>query len=145
MVRLAEDRRTEALQSLEKVNQYNLALIAFAGSFLSLLVSLPFERTTIIVVGLFLLSTIFLSLWNIRPQTVKGGVLVIDEDVKAMRDKKKIIYADYLLDIADLTSRASIQIQKVMLLKKRGTIYSACFLAIGLFLTYILHVYATPR
>jgi hypothetical protein len=32
MVRLAENRRTEALEMIERINRYNLAIIAFSGA-----------------------------------------------------------------------------------------------------------------
>lgn len=65
MVRLAEARRTEELQMMERVNHYNLALIAFSGSFLSLLVTAHFANVVVIIAGCILLISIGLSIFTV--------------------------------------------------------------------------------
>jgi len=142
MVRLAENRRTEELEHIDRVNRYNLALIAFSGSFLSLLVSTHFEPTVVRLAGFFLCLSILSSLIALRPRKLKGGAIVIDEDVQALRSGQSLQLHSYLLDLADLTERAASSANIFSRDKKRWTIYSAILLAISLISTYILYAYA---
>ena len=145
MVRLSEARRSEALDAIEKVNKYNLALIAFSGSFLSLIVTSDIDQEIVRIAGAFLVASIVISLITIRPMKIKGGILVIDKDVDEIRKTGETFPLEqYLLDIADLTSRAAIAIDKVTSVKKSGTICSAFLLAFALLSTYIYHGYAAP-
>ncbi|MEN9561174.1 MAG: hypothetical protein RIQ56_447, partial [Candidatus Parcubacteria bacterium] len=107
MVRLAENRRTEEFRAIERLNQYNLALIAFSGAFLSLLVTANFEVLTVQLSGLALLISISISLLTIRPRTLKGAVLTVDEDVRAIQRGEKLLLNDYLIETAYLLDSAA--------------------------------------
>jgi hypothetical protein len=143
MVRLAENRRTEAIGRLEKINQYNLAMIGFSGTFLSLLVTAEFPIAIVRVAGLSLIASIGVALCNISPKPLKGATLLIDEDVYALRRGEDAgPFADYLLSVADLTEAAATVIHKRASVKKRWMTMSAIFLAFSLISTYILYAYA---
>lgn len=142
MVRLAEDRRTEALEGLDRVNRYNLALIAFSGSFLSLLVSIQVDPDIVQIGGIGLIISIFVSLATVRPQNVPGGALEVTADVQAFRAGTPQPLRTYLIDVADLTNIAAASLNRLARVKKRGTIISAIFLAFSLAVTYILYAYA---
>src|SRR3989338_3360277 len=108
MVRLAEMRRTEALDMIERLNKYNLAIIAFAGTFLSVLVTSELPRSAVQFSGIFLIISITGSLYAVRPQRVPdGGALDVANDVKAFRAGQTLDLQSYLLDVADLTNTAA--------------------------------------
>lgn len=142
MVRLAEMSRTEALNTIERINKYNLALIAFAGSFLSLLISTNIAQPIVQIAGASLIITIILCLYTIRPQRIQGGTPDITDDIQILRSKQQLILSGYLLDVAELTNNASIALQKAGSHKKRTTIVAASFLAFSLVSTYSLVAYA---
>ncbi len=142
MVRLAENRRTEALEMIEKINKYNLAIIAFAGTFLSLLVTGDFAYLIIRLSGGCLIVSIVFALIAIRPQKVKGGALDIVDDIKMLKNNQFIRLDSYLLDIADLTNKSAASLHLVARSKKAMTISAALFLACSLFFTYTLYAYA---
>ena len=81
MVRIAESRRDEELAHIERVNRYNLALIAFSGSFMSLLVTAGFSFLVVRIAGIFLIASIACSLFALKPRKT-AAALVIDDDVK---------------------------------------------------------------
>ncbi len=143
MLRLAEKRRSEELELMERINKYNLALIAFAGAFLSLLVSRDFPRLVVQVSGALLLMSIFVSLFTVRPQLLKGaGALSIEDDVLLLKKNNTLTLKQYLLDSAELTDRAATSIAILTVEKKRWTILSAFFLVLALCSTYTLYSYA---
>ena len=142
MVRLAENRRTEALEMIERMNRHNLALIAFAGTFLSLLISLDIPLLVTRISGGSLICTILISLFTIRPQKVSGGTPDISEDIILLRSSKYLSISSYLLDVADVTSRAGSRLHGLAAIKKKTTIFAASFLAFSLLITYILLAYA---
>jgi hypothetical protein len=142
MIRLAENRRNEELAAIEGVNKYNLALIGFAGGFLSLLVTATFPKIIVQVTGFFLLLCIGTSFLTIRPRILKNGSLKIDSDVMAVRNGAVLPYKDYLLAVGDLTNLAATAAKQLALIKRRLTIISAIFLACALLSTYILYSYA---
>ncbi len=142
MVRLAENRREEEFKITEKLNQYNLALIGFSGGFLSLIISTKLPAVIVQVSGICLIISILLSLLAIRPRTLRGGTLTIDEDVKAMQEGKNISLRDHLLMTADLLDRANRALGPLRRKKSFVTLFAAIFLAISLLSTYILYAYA---
>jgi hypothetical protein len=142
MIRLAEDRRAEALDRLERVNKYNLALIGFAGSFLSLLVTVDFPLIVLRVAGACLIACVLTSLLNVSPKPLKGATILIDEDVEHLKRGGTFAEREYLLAIAELTERAATIISRRVHTKKHWTTLSASFLAISLLSTYILLAYA---
>ncbi len=142
MVRLAENNRNEQLKMLDRVNQYNMAVIAFSGAFLSLLVSLKFSKITVETAGAFLLISVTLSLIALAPRHIKGGNLIIDDDVSALRSGKHLDLGPYLLETADLTEKAVVAINELGRRKRLWTIFSAVFLALALLTAYITFVYA---
>ncbi len=142
MVRLAENRRAEMNESLERINRYNLALVAFSAGFLSLLVTVSFNLFIVQASGLLLLFSIFFSLLAIRPRTLKGVTLMIDQDVDILKKNIHIELREYLLVTAELTDVAATKINERGAEKKRFTILSAVSLALALITTYILYAYA---
>lgn len=143
MVRLAENRRTEELEGIERINKYNLALIAFTGSFLSLLITTKFPTVTVLIAGGFSLLSIGLSLVTIRPRTLRGGgALSVRSDVTLMKNGEQMALRQYLLDTAELTDLAATSIGALSSVKKRLTIYSALSLAAAMVVTYTFYVYA---
>jgi hypothetical protein len=142
MVRLAENRRKEELEQIERVNRYNLALIAFSGSFLSLLVTAKFPILTVQISGFFLGFSVVASLIALRPRVIRGGTLVIDEDVAALREGKDLTLSDYLLVTSDLTDKAGTSAAALSHQKKWWTQAAAICLALALALTYYLYAYA---
>jgi hypothetical protein len=74
-----------------------LALIGFAGGFLSLLVTATFPKIIVQVTGFFLLLCIGTSFLTIRPRILKNGSLKIDSDVMAVRNGAVFYKADYRL------------------------------------------------
>ena len=143
MVRLAEMRRTEALDMIERLNKYNLAIIAFAGTFLSVLVTSELPRSAVQFSGIFLIISITGSLYAVRPQRVPdGGALDVANDVKAFRAGQTLDLQSYLLDVADLTNTAAGQLHTVARKKKEVTLFAALFLALSLVTSYTLFVYA---
>ena len=142
MVRLAENRRTEMFESLERVNKYNLALIAFSATFLSVLVTASFELFIIQSAGALLIVSIFLSLFAIRPKTIHSAALKIDKDVEQIKKGQHVHLKEFLLVTAELTDNAATNINKRALEKKIFTICSALSLAFALTITYILYAYA---
>ena len=142
MVRLAENRRNEEFAHIERVNRYNLALIAFSGSFLSLLITASFPKQTVGIVGAFLIISIIFSLIAIRPRTLKNGVLIIEDDIQNLRSGQRVSLYDYLLETAEFTEQAANSATMLSHTKKRLTIFSALFLALALAATYYLYVYA---
>ncbi len=108
MVRLAEQRRAEELHRMEKLNNYNLALIAFSGSFLSLLVTANFALTVLRIGGFILLLSILSSLFAIRPRIIRGGSIVIDEDVQSLRAGSAILLATALFSTYILIAYATL-------------------------------------
>lgn len=141
MVRLAESRRTEELQRVSTVNQYNMALIGFAGGFLSLLVTASFPHITVIIAGAFLIISITMSLISLAPRTLKGAIVRIDDDVSDMRNGKNISMSQFLLDTADIMEKAGFIISNRGQEKKLLTVLSTFFLALALFTTYIIYVF----
>lgn len=89
MVRLAENRRSEALDTTERMDKYNLALIAFAGSFLSLLLSVDISISILQISGANLIVAILISLFAVRPQRILGGSPDITEDIIFMKQQKR--------------------------------------------------------
>lgn len=143
MVRLAENRRNEELVNIERLSKYNFAIIAFAGSFLSLLLSVSLQKFIVNFSGLPLIVSILLSIFALRTRSVKGGNIIIDQDVEDLRMGNVLMIENYLLDTADLTNHAAKNLREYSVIKKKITMISASFLAFALILTYILHVYAT--
>lgn len=141
MIRLAENRREEEMQMLEKMNQYNLALVGFAGGFLSLLVTAPFPDYTVRIAGAFLMLSILLSLLSIRPRRV-GAALVIEDDIQLIKTKHATNLYEYLLQTAELTDQTASNLNTLLMRKKNVTIFSAIFLAIALLVTYTMYAYA---
>lgn len=142
MVRLAEHRREEAVDMIDKINKYSLAVVAFAGSFLSLLISANLSINIVRFSGLCLVLSIIFSLIAIQPKRVKGGVLDIADDVDAIHQQKKLLLHNYLLETAALTNSAAESLQMHANNKKKWTIVAALFLALSLITTYILYAYA---
>lgn len=142
MVRLAENRRNEEFEHIERVNRYNLALIAFAGSFLSLLVTVKLAVVIVQIAGAFLLLSIVFSLLAIMPRKMKGGTLVVEDDVKIIRSGHTLDLQEYLLSTAELTDRAAANAAIFSKIKKWLTLFSVFFLAISLATAYYLHAYA---
>lgn len=142
MVRLAENRRAEEFESLERMNKYNFALVGFSGSFLALLLTVHAARSVVQAAGLFLLISILTSLMALQPRIVKGGVLTIDDDVEAVKHGHILNFHAYLLDVAEFTDQAGQHAAIVAKEKKRLTIFAAIFLAIALLVTYALIAYA---
>lgn len=142
MVRLAENRRTEELEIVNRLNQYSLGLIVFSGAFISLLVTVSFPSYVVLIAGFFLLISIFCSLLSLRPKKVKGGSLVIFEDVDAVKRGERLELKEYFVITADITENAADNIAKRGDEKKVWVIIAALFLAIALLATYTLYVYA---
>lgn len=142
MVRLAENRRTEMFDSIEKVNKYNLAIIAFSAGFLSLLVSAQLDLLLVRIAGASLLFSILLSLFAVRPKTILGASLMINDDVELLKKGIAIQTNEYLLLVAELTDVAATNLNARAKEKKILTILSAIFLAFALFSSYILYAYA---
>ncbi|HVW67078.1 MAG TPA: hypothetical protein VHA78_05130 [Candidatus Peribacteraceae bacterium] len=142
MVRLAENRRVEQLQMMERINQYNLGIIAFSGSFLSLLITIKVPSPIFYVSGCFALLAIGTALWTIRPQTLKGGTLLIADDIASIRRGEKLSLSDFLLTTSELTEHAANAASKRAHLKKQCTIIAVFFLAISLLFAYSLYAYA---
>ncbi len=142
MIRITENWRDEQLQTIERINQYNLALVAFSGAFLSLLITAQFSRPITEICGLCLLVSIAISLLTVRPMRMKFGAVVIDNDVEMLRNGEILGLHDYLLDVADLTNQVTHSMDRFVRVKKKWTIYSAIFLALALVSTYTLYVYA---
>jgi len=143
MVRLAENRRAEALSALEKMNKYNLAIVAFAGSFLSLLVTVPMSIVIIRSAGLSLITSIIFAIWSIRPHRLRGGgALDIGDDVVALKHNQTLKIKQYLLDTAEFTNISANALQSYANNKRKWTIIAAVFLAFSLLITYILAAYA---
>ena len=142
MIRLAENRRSEEIQAIERLIKYNLALIAFSGSFLSLLLTTTISKPIVEIAGWFLLVSVASSLLAIRPRSVFGGTLVVSDDVKALRKGESISLREYLLETADLLEQANAKIAPVRRYRAQMTIFSAILLALALFATYALYVYA---
>src|SRR3989338_4890572 len=142
MVRLAENRRTEALEMIERLKKYNIALIAFAGSFLSLLITVGSSLLSLRVAGGSLVATICFSLYAVRPQRVHGGALNVASDVSSIKEQKNLLFAPYLLEVAELTNNAATTLHAFAISKQRVTTISALFLAFSLIGAYILYAYA---
>ena len=142
MVRLAENRRTEQLQTIEKINQYNLGVIAFSGSFLSLLITIKVSPDIFYVSGFFALLAIGVSLWTIRPQILKGSILLISDDIKALREGQSMRLYDFLLATADLTEQTANAVSERAMKKKQNTIMGVFFLAISLLFSHCMYRYA---
>lgn len=142
MVRIAENRRTEMLDSMEKVNKYNLALIAFSAGFLSILVTLTFDIMIVRLAGGLLILSIIFSLLAVRPKIIRGVTLVISDDVETVKKGVAIPLEKYLLAVAELTDVAASNLNTRAKEKKTLTIFSAVFLALALFSSYILYAYA---
>ncbi len=142
MVRLAENARSETVQSLERLNQYNLGIIAFNAGFMSFLVSNSFPMTTIRVAGIFLLISMFTSLFALSPKKIRGAVLRVDTDVRALKQGEQIDLYEFLLATAELTDRAFVILQERAKEKKFLTIFSSTFLVLALVFTYTLYAYA---
>lgn len=141
MIRIAEARRQEEIEDLERINKYNLALIAFSGSFLSLLVSLPFPELVQQIAGGCLIISTLCSLFAILPRKV-GGFVVIEDDILALREGKNIFTEEFLLETATIFELVANNIQAFSYKKKQWTIASACVLAFSLIVTYTLIAYA---
>ncbi len=140
MVRIAEKRRDEEMKMIERINQHNLALIAFAGSFLSLLITTKLSVVIVCFAGCLLLISVFLSLWAVLPQTLKG-VLTIKDDVRILRrGEEKIHIHTYLLDVAELTEHTADAAAELTRKKKWKTIWAGIFLALSLLATYTLYI-----
>jgi|GEM_PF-6237398 len=139
MVRLAERRCEEELHMIERVNQYNLALIAFSAGFLSFLVANDFSKSTVGVIGASLIASFVLSLIAISPRRLKGTLEII-EDVEAIRKRERLLLHDYLLSVAELTDTVAMNVSILVRKKKKITIYAAIFLAVALIGTYILYI-----
>ncbi len=140
MIRLAENRRNEEFQALERISQYNLALIAFSGSFLSLLITAELPKVIPMISGVFLIASVSISLIAIRPKSIIGGTLVIDRDVTALKSGQHIALSDYLLETAHLLDEANNMIGPLRRRRVKLTIISAVFLALALFSSYTLFV-----
>ncbi len=142
MVRLAENRRKEELENVERVNRYNLALIAFSGSFLSLLVTAKFDLKLVKFAGIFLILSIISSLWALRPRNVQGGTLLIAKDIDRFNKHEAIPLHQYLFETASLTESAATSLTILSKQKKWWTLISVILLAISLAITYYLYAYA---
>ncbi len=140
MVRIAENRRNEELEGTEKMNRYNLALIAFAGTFLSLIVTAKLHPVILIMSGFFLSSSIICSLLAIYPRKLIGGVLAVDEDIAALQRGETLYIHAYMIDTARLTDNAAQKAGELVGIKKRWTIFAALFLASSVVCTYIISV-----
>lgn len=136
MIRLAENRRNEEFQALERISQYNLALIAFSGSFLSLLITAALPKIIPMISGMFLIASVSVSLFAIRPKSIAGGTLVIDKDVAAIKSGKRIALEAYLLETASLLDAANNTIGPLRRKRVTLTIASATFLALALVSAY---------
>ena len=142
MVRISEDARTEQLQTIEKLNQYNLAIIAFAGSFLSLLITVKVPSMIFYPSGLCALLSIATALWTIRPRILKGGSLSIEEDARDIRQNRGPSLHTFLLLTAELTQQATQLATKLALHKRKLTIIAVIFLALSMCMAYRLYGYA---
>ena len=140
MIRVAEKRRDEELQMIERINQYNLALIGFSGSFLSLLVTVKFPIIVVIVAGALLLVSLTVSLATIRPRVLKGGAIDLRYDIDQAKDGKISSLYYYLLETADVIQEAATKAGQRSYEKKNGTIFSALFLVLALAATYTLYI-----
>lgn len=141
MVRLAEKRRSEELEAFERLSRHNLSLIAFDAGFLSLMITMGFGKAIVAPSGLLLLFSIAFSLLSVRPRTLKGGSLSVEDDIRALRAGEDLPLREYLLETAELTERAAETIAARVAIGKRYTILSACFLALALLMTYTLYVF----
>jgi hypothetical protein len=141
MVRLAENRRTETRESLERVVKYNLALIAFSASFLSLLVTASFDILIVQVAGLLLIISILLSLFAVHPKSLQSTVSV-DQDIEAIKNGSNFDLHEYMLAVAELTEVTASNFNKRGSERKRYTIISAISLALALLITYSMYAYA---
>lgn len=142
MIRIADERRTVALDMLERVNKYNLALIAFAASFLSLLVTVEFPILIVQIAGACLIVSVFVALLNVSPKPIKGATLLLDEDIAHLKRGGTFQLQEYLLAVAELTENAASVVQQRVSIKKRWTTVSASFLVFSLLGTYLLYAYA---
>jgi hypothetical protein len=142
MVRLAENRRAEMLDAIEKVNKYNLALIAFSAGFLSLLVTVSFNIFIVRLAGGLLLLSIIFSLFAVRPKRIRGVTLMINDDVDLLKQGIEMDLKEYLLAVAELTDVAASTLNNRAKEKKTLTILSAISLALALSSSYILYAYA---
>lgn len=140
MVRIAENRRTEEFETVERMNKYNLALIAFCGSFLSLLFTVNVRFVTLSICGFILSLALICSFIAIFPRRIRNGALTIDEDIKLLESGKTLHLSQYLLDIAKLTDEASRQVALLVSKKKIWTIFSAALLAIAIISAYIITI-----
>jgi hypothetical protein len=143
MVRLAENRRAETRDSLERIIKYNLALIAFSASFLSLLVTASFDIFIVQTAGLLLLISILLSLFAVRPKVLQTSI-IIDQDIELIKKNVHLDLKEYVLCVAELTEAAATNLNNRAAERKRYTIASAVSLALALLITYTLYAYATP-
>jgi hypothetical protein len=142
MVRLAENRRSEQKEMIERIIRYNLGLIGFSGSYLSLMITVHFPLVILYPAGFFLLCSIVISLFAVRPQVLKGSTLLIKDDITEIRSGKTMQLHDFLLLTAELTENGADSFHKRAHERKNLTIISAALLAISLILTYILYAYA---
>lgn len=142
MVRLAEKRRDEALHMIERMNKYNLAIVAFAGSFLSVLVTADMPIEAVRLSGACLIASVIVSIAAVRPERIQGGALDVAEDVVAFRQGQTPSLECYLADVAELTNGAAESLQHYANRKKKWTIVAALFLALSLVSAYILAAYA---
>ncbi len=142
MIRLAEDRRAEELRDLERVNKYNLALIGFSGSFLSLLVTIDFPVNLRQIAGALLILSIIFSLLAIAPRRLFGGSILLEDDIEHLRKGQSIDQTSFFLETVTVIEGAATALTKRAREKKRLTMISAVFLATSLIITYILIAYA---
>ena len=140
MIRVAEKRKDEEFTMLERINQYNLALMAFVGGFLSLLLTADLAIEILQSAGFLLLCSICFSLWAIRPRIIKGA-LIIEDDISALKNKKDISLYSYLLDEAELVERIGNAASALVIQKRWATILAGIFLVLSLCLTYTMHSY----
>lgn len=117
-------------------------MIAFDGTFLSILITNDLSSTIIRVSGAFLIASIFTSLIAVQPKRLKAGALDIVDDVTVLREGKSLDINAYLLDVAELTNNAAEDLHLTAAEKKKSTIISAVLLALSLLSTYILYGYA---
>lgn len=141
MIRIAETRRTEELEHIDRVNRHNLALIGFSGSFLSLLITVDLPLHIVQIAGSLLLSSVCCSLIAIMPRKLSASIF-IEKDVEHYRYGYAYALHAYLLDIAGLQEKHATVLMEFSAKKKFWTILSAIFLAAALFITYVLFVYA---
>ncbi len=141
MVRLAEIRRSEELLMLERINQYNIALIVFNGSFLSLLVTAEIRITIVQNAGLLLIASMILSIYGIWPKILRGGV-DIEDDLESYRRSEEMKIQEYLYATAKAVNEAAQNIAEFNIRKKKITGIAAILLAFSLLAVYIQYAYA---